>query len=238
MNDINTAPIRDDVMDWPEGEMPEQGSGFRETLLPGVNIFRLPANLANLWDMTAVAEDQRPGSPTKGQKILRPMLKCDKNNPLVIVGGKHDGEPFTATFSTNPRARGKKDAAGTPYVSDAAYLHTVALQEKTRPTTITQLIAEINAHAGGEVRLEHGLSAQCRADRVRYIGVEITEDGVTKTIVQEDPEGTKGCGKRYYTKAFRLEDGSYTDELNCECGARLRGFPQVEKILPPIGAGK
>lgn len=237
MNDVNNAPVRDDVMEWPEGELPEQGSGFRETLLPGIHTFQLPNDLAPLWDMTTVAEDQRPGSPTNGQKIIRPTLKFDKNHPLVIVDpGKHEGDPFTATFSTNPRARGKKGDKNTPYVSDAAYLHTVALQEKTKPTSITQLIAEINAHGGKTVRLEHGLSAQCRPDKVRYIGVTITEDGVEKTVSQEDPEGTKGCGKRYYTKAFKLDDGSYVDQLQCECGALLRGFPQVEKILPPLGS--
>ena len=236
--DVNTAPVRNDTMDWPEGELPEQGGGFRETLLPGVNTFRLPNPLAPLWDMAAEATDNRPGSPTNGQKIVRPVLKCDKNNPLIIVGGKQDGEPFTASFSTNARARGKKDAPGTPYISDAAYLLDVGLQDKSRPKTVQELVNAINQYAGREVRLEHGLSAQCRPDRTRYISVNVSEGGVTHTVSQEDPSGQQGCGKRYYTKAFKLEDGTYSDQIECECGALLRGFPQVEKILPPLGQGK
>jgi hypothetical protein len=262
--DVNApAANADPGMEWPEGDdLPAQGLSSRETLMPATNEFRLPANLQPLWH-DIVAEDKRKllgngqPNPTFGQKIKRRQLKFDQNTPLVVVGGKHDGQPMTATFSTapRPRGRGKMDDLvndpKTPWLSDVNYLLLVGLQNKTKPTTPEQVEATVNAYAGGVIRIKHGLSAQCRPDKVRYIGV-VTDGKVTSV---PDPTGKKGCGARFYTKDFLLDPDDrskgYVLQAQCDCGLAspaekaqgqadvmvlIRGFESVEEILPPLVA--
>lgn len=267
----STAPRTDVDVAWPEED--DLGSlqmgGQRTTLLPGTDTFRLPTNLAQLWH-DIVAEDTRPflpngqPNPNRGQQVKRRQVKFDRNNPLVVVGGAHDGEPMTASFSTNPRPRGKKDEAKTPWISDAAMLLEVGLGDKSRPKTAPELEAAINRFAGKTVRIEHGLTAQCRPDKVRYIVVDTQEptgqvvNGVPQfTVVSKtmpDPSGAKGCGKRFYTSYFKNPQAgavaapgqppapAYDLEVECDnvvggqsCGAVVRAFESVERFLPPLG---
>lgn len=242
MNDLNTAAVRDDVIAWPEGldpsNLPEQGFANRETLLPGTYLFQLPANLAELWVDGNPVQNNVPGSPTQGQMVIRPYLKFDKSHPLVIFGGDHADVPFTATISTNPRPRGKRDDPKTPHISDAVYLLNVGLADKRKPTSLTEMQRFINEYAGKTFRASTGLSAFCNPEKVRYELVTIPGDpgqpDTTKSV--ENPDGVRGCGKRVYTKGFKLADGSYSDQVYCECGAYLRGFPQIESFLPPVKA--
>jgi hypothetical protein len=220
---------------WPEGELPEQYGGGGPTLLPGIDTFRLPINLAQLWDQVDITMN-RPGHPDHNKPIRRVRLKFDRNNPLVVVGGAHDGETMTGTFTSNPRPRGRKDDPKTPWISDLAYLLEIGLGDRSRPTTAAALQAAINRHAGKLVRLDHGLSAHCREDKVRY--VYTSPNGGPDARSELDPTEQRGCGLRYYTKDFRDPDsGNFSDQLECECGAALRGFPSVERFLPPLGGG-
>lgn len=274
MSDVNQPVIPPSGEEWPEGDLPEQMGGPRTLLMPGQSTFRLPTSLAQLWHDVAI-EDTRPylasgqinptgplgirPDGTKGpQRIARKQLKFDRNTPLVVEGGKQDGEPMTATFSTNPRVRGKKDDPKSPWISDIAYMLDISLQDKTRPKDPAAVIATVNRYAGKTIRLEHGLTAQCRADKVRYI-VVATAEGEANIA---DPTGTKGCGKRWYTAAFKNpENGQYDHEIACICGKPnpevvaqlqaagqpvppevvvvLRAYESVERFLPPIvdGAG-
>jgi len=252
--DINSTQARPEpTVEWPaQGEeLPEQMGGTRSTLMPGVSTFRLPANLQQLWH-DIEAEDRRPylpsgqPNPNKGQKFKRRQLKFDRNTPLVVVGGPHDGDVMTATFSTHPRPRGKADDPKTPWISDASYLLDVSLNDKSRPADPKLLEATINKYGGKTIRLEHGLTAQCRPDKARYIRVA-TSAG-EETI--PDPAGVKGCGRRYYTKDFKNPStGGYDTEIACDCSQPtaqeaaqgkqpatvvLRGFEQVERFLPPL----
>jgi len=79
-----------------------------------------------------------------------------------------------------------------------------------------------------------GWQGQCRDDKVRYIESE-TGDPI------EDPEGNMGCGKRYYTKAFKQSDEQnqtyWAERILCEsCGASIRGFAQIDRFLKPATA--
>jgi hypothetical protein len=257
MTDINDPAVRPDVaVEWPEGEFPEQGGGQFVTILPGIDTFRLPANIAQLWHPLAIADERQflangQPNPTYKQKVARKQLKFDRNSPLVCVGGQWDGLPMTAQWSNNPRPRPwkKREDPKTPWISDLAYLLGVGLASPARPKTPEELVAEINKYAGKTVRLEHGLSAQCRPDKVRYILVK-TAEGEANI---QDPSGTKGCDTRYYTKDFRdPSTGKYETEIACDCGTPtpeqaaagimpvtvvLRGFENVDRILPPLGAG-
>lgn len=255
--DINAPgkPADPGAEQWPEGDLPEQMGGTRTTLMPGIYTFKLPDNLTQLWHDVEI-EDSRPflsngqPNPTKGQKVKRKQLKFDRNAPLVVVGGEHDGEPMTATFTNNPRPRGKKDDPKTAWISDLAYFLDIGLQGQTpaaqrvRPTSVDGIVAAINKFAGKTIRIETGLTAQCRPDKVRYMPVVVMENGQQVETSTPDPAGTKGCGKRYYTPDFKdPTTGKFDREILCPCsgapgdaGAVLRGFESVERILPPLGS--
>lgn len=247
--DPNAAAVNDIGGEvWPEGELPAQGGGFAPTLMPGIDEFTLPATIAQQWDVVAV-KDSNPKSKTFGQTVNRHRLKFDKNAPLVIASGAHKDETLTWSVTTGPRPRGKADDPTTVWISDAAYLLEIGLGDKSRPSTADALKAAINRYAGKTVRLEHGLTAHCRPDKVRYIADPADTTG-TKSIA--DPSGTKGCGDdtkkradgkgkqgRFYTRDFKdPQTGNYIDEIECDCGAILRAFPSVERIVPPLGSGK
>lgn len=251
MGDVNSTEPRKDVPGetWADGDLPAQMGDFGPTLMPGIDTFQLPLNLSQLWD-TIDIRDTRKGSRTFDQSVTRNRLKFDKNSPLIIVDGKNKDEPMTATFTSNPRARGKIDDEKTPWISDLAYLLEIGLGDKSRPAGADALKAAINKHAGKSVRIEHGLSAHCRNDKTRYIA-DPTDPTGQKSIL--DPAGTKGCANdqakrednpkrkkgRFYTDDFKDPDtGEYSDTIECNCGAVLRGFPSVERIMPPLGQGK
>lgn len=234
-SDVNTTQPRTDLpvpaMDWPEGDLPEQFGGEYTTLMPGVDLFKLPLELPQLWD-TQTMTDGNPHSPTYQQQVTRFRLKFDRDHPLVVVGGPRDGETMTATITTNPRPRGKKDDPDTKWVSDLAYLYALSLQGKDRPASQEALKTAINKYAGKIVRLEHGLSGQCREDKVRYV---LSADGQSTT---KDPAGSMGCGERFYTKDFKIkgeggQPDTYSDQVACDCGAVVRGFPSIERFLAP-----
>jgi hypothetical protein len=231
-----------EVMDYPEGDLPKQGGTF-STLKPGVSTFRLPASL--VWD-TVDIKDGREGSPTQGNLITRTRLKFDSDHPLVVEGGPSNGETLTCTFTSNPRPRGKMADPETPWISDLVYLLEIGLGDKSRPKTPQALIATITKYAGKTLRLKHGLTAHCREDAVRYI---LVEDPATKAVSSiQDPNGVKGCGLRWFTNdgikwatrgkgkaPSKFDAEGYAESIECDCGAALRGFPQVDAFLPPLG---
>lgn len=256
------AAVAEPAVEWPEQgqDLPEQMGGTRSLLMPGIYTFQLPKNLAQLWhdivaqDKRQTLSDGRP-NPTYGQHVKRKQLKFDRNNPLVVLGGPMDGAPMIASFSTAPRARGKADDPKTPWISDASYMLDISLNDKSRPSDPEKLKAAINQYAGKTVRIETGLTGQCRPDRVRYIRV-VTDQAAylkdnTKGIEDiADPTGKKGCGQRYYTSNFKDGKGGFVKEIGCACGTPtpaeaaagmqpatvvIRAFEQVERFLPPQG---
>ena len=239
-DDLNSTQVRTDIPGevYPEGAMPQLGGG-RASLQPGVDVFQLPVNLPALWHDIIVERE--------GTKYKHVQLKFDKDNPLIVVGGPNNGAAMLMSFTTLPRPRGRKDNPETLWISDLAILLDTGLGDKSRPLTkggeagVLALKAAINKYAGRTVRLDHGLSAQCRPDKVRYaFKNEDTDESM------EDPRKLKGCGQRHYTKDFKAPDakqgepqfdavipckGKYKD--GTPCGAALRGFESVERILPP-----
>lgn len=232
LNSTEPRPADADIQ-WPEGDLPEQMLGGGSVLMPGDRTFRLPpaSAMPQLWH-DVVAEDQRPGSPTKGQKLNFRQLKFDSGNPLVVVGGPDDGEPFRDAYSTVPRARGKKDDPATAYVSDIAYLLSVSLGDKRRPKNQQELEQIINSYGGQTVRLRTGLSGQCRPDKAVRIEVYdptdttyAAENRQPRTMVIDDPTGRKGCGKRFYTEPRKNAPTAYK---NPNGGAPIPGTNPVQ----------
>ncbi len=244
-------------------ELPSQGGSRTPTILPGTSTFRLPANIDQCWEpfdfekkiggvvQTHPAGTVIGGVDVSGQAVIEHhlMLKFDSENPLIVEGGPYDGLPVNyVSISTMPRKRGKGDDA--PSVPDMTYFVRKCLKDASPVQKRSDWMAIVNKHAGAIIRLEHGLSAFCDPERVRYIG-----DGAGGVI--EDPDGNHGCGKgpagkeraRFYTSAFHVDevdgDGNktgrkvYTDAVTCpNCGAALRGFFRVEKFLEPLASGQ
>jgi hypothetical protein len=232
-DDLNSTTPRTDAPGeaWPDGDLPELG-GRRDTLMPGTDIFQMPTDFSRLWDEVDLKYN-RPGHPDDQKVIKRLRLKFTRDFPLIVVGGPRDGMPLVCQFTTQPVPRGRKDDPKTAWVSWLAYVLEIGLSDRSRPKTPEALKAAISQYAGKTIRLEHGLSAHCREDKVRWIEVEVPGTTTTQTLL--DPQGTKGCGKRFYTRDFKGEDGNFGDSIQCDCGAILRGFEQVERVLPPVG---
>lgn len=261
---INDLNLRDEVTDEQPSELPEQmgGGASLPTLLPGISLLRIPNDIAQCIEAfdvedkaadktvimrpaTAVELATNPSATMVPKTTQRLRLKFDKDTPLVVVGKSADdpqnGSPVATSISNVPRNRAKK---GDPpaLVADAAYLLRTSLGLNTQQYPLTkpkEWFAAFLAIAGKVFRCEHGLTAQCRADKVRYINNASDESGRGSI---EDPTGQKGCGQRYYTKDFRLPDGKFSDIVYCKnpaCRAatgqpaKLRGFFQIERFLEP-----
>jgi hypothetical protein len=194
-------------------ELPEQGGSFTPTILPGTHLFRLPANIDQAWEAKDYEKKNADGTvimagdkPAVEQHLL---LKFNEDAPLIVVSDdEYNGLPAHATITTIARPRGKKSDPNRPHVHDLTYFVRDSLNDKTPVTKKKEWIPLVNKYAGYLVRVEHGLSAQCSSDRVRYI-----DDGTGKAI--EDPDGTKGCdhaageksvdGSRLYTNDFKVK---------------------------------
>jgi hypothetical protein len=248
----DTPMFRDDVVDTIPGDidLPPQMGSFAPPLPPGGYLFRIPANVAQLYELYDETPKDKDGNEIAGGKpIQRIRFKFTREHPLVVVGGPHDGDGLAATISSSPRKRGKK-GSDAPSVADLTYLLRESLKDRaTVVGTTKQWYAAICAHAGHLVQLKTGLQGNCRQDKARYVDaaaevlrlqaanlpvpIEVQERAQASGSI-EDPQGTTGCGVRYYTKDFKDEKGAVVFEIDCDCGAVLRGFPSIEQFLPPI----
>lgn len=256
LNDLATlASTPEESFTGTGDELPSQGSGFTPTIMPGIHLFALPANIDQLWKPIDVEKKDALGNkipdPNNAGAFMTErhlQLKLDKDNPLVCVDGdgtEFDGLPASMTVSTVARKRGKADDA--PVVSDMTYFVRKALKDNSPVVNRGDWMTIVNKYAGRQIRLETGLSAQCDPERTRYVS-----DGAGGVL--EDPSGAKGCGMgpggkvggRYYTSSFKVKEldelGTptgrmiWSSAITCSnCGAALRGFFRVEKFLEPMG---
>lgn len=192
-------------------ELPEQMGPQTPTILPGISHFRIPPNIDQCWEAKDYERKDKDGNTIIDPATQKPaveqhlLLKMDKENPMVVVGGEFDGLPATATITTIPRKRGKKNDPNAPMVHDLSYFVRESLADKSVVARKSDWLPIVNKHAGEVVRLEHGLSANCDPERVRYI-----PDGAGGVI--QDPDGNHGCGKaggsekktRLYTADFKV----------------------------------
>lgn len=232
MSSINGVEVRDDVYDdqIPE-ELPEQGGSFIPQLLPGQYWLRIPPNVAQLW--SKFQQTKSVDGLALATPIERIMFSFKKDNPLVVVGGEHDGAIMTASISNMPRKRSKK--ADIPPVSDMTYLIRNGFGDNSPLRTPADYINAVIRQAGQVFPAEVGRQGQCRADAVRWLPDQTGGQA-------EDPTGTMGCGKRYYTQSFKTPAG-LVERIVCtnlrpdgrggvvQCGASIRGFAQLDKIL-------
>lgn len=208
---LNELELKDEKL--PEqtfDDLPDFGT-FTPPPQPGAYRFMFPANLAKVWETF--------DAPNKGQRI---RAIFDRENPLTIVqspANKVNGDSFQTRISNAERKRGKDG----PEASDMDYVLR-ALGEKKRPSG-NKAMAETfsKVAAGKEIGADLTYSWVCSADR----DIRAYDDqGKTQVV-----EGTKGCGKKYYMKDVqRNEQGEYPYELQCECGAVVRAFANLENF--------
>lgn len=246
---INDLNLRDELVEEVPSELPEQGSSALPTVMPGISIFQLPADLLDVIE--AFDEQQKnadgsfiyePDPDNPGQQRIKVLqrirLHFTRETPLVIAApAERKDQMVTCTISNVPRNRARKNEPPNK-VADLTYLIRTSLADVTSALNSPKAwVQALVRHAGQQFRAEHGLTAHCREDKVRYIhrpaDDPALEDGRGSI---EDPTGTKGCGKRYYTSKFRLpaeQGGGFSDIMYCQCGAKLRGFFQIERFLEP-----
>lgn len=238
---INNLAFRQEITDDlpPDVELPSQGGGYQPQLPPGTYLLRLPADINAVFDLFDIKNEET------GKTDQRCRLVCTngKGYPLVVVGGPHDGETLSQTISNVPRKRSKKPDAVA--VSDMTYLLRESLKSQDPIRTPADWYNAILKYAGRVFRAETGLQGQCREDKVRYIEETVPSAEDASQLVYtgntiEDPNGTMGCGKRFYTQAFKGIDPEtrqpvWQERVTCPgCGASIRGFAQIDRFLPPL----
>lgn len=254
MGNINDLGLKDDAgaADLPD-EVPEQRGEFRPNPVPGWWVLRLPADVRALWDIQEAADPREPKGTDK--KVQRVKIRFDDNDsPLEILAAPPGGDPnypvgagLGGTVSNLERRRGKKDDEDAPLVSDMYYflealghdMEALRAELKKQPKKANQLWAQaVNQHGGGELKIKTTWSAQCRADKVRYIW-ETNDAGEYTGNSVEDPEQGKGCGERVYMgKIPKGEDGKPLERFACpKCntdgtGAVIRAFSQFDQFRP------
>lgn len=192
-------------------DLPEFGQ-FQDPPQPGAYRFTLPQDLSTVWDLV---------DSTKGQRI---RAIFDRDHPLTIAAAPDPtkvGERFDTRLSNVERARGKDKSIE---VSDLDYL-LKALGEKVRPTTNRAYIATLQKYAGKTFGADISYSYRCSQDR--NIRVADPNDANGKLV---EVEGQKGCGKSYYQRDVQKVDGAFPLQIECQCGAVLRAFANLDSI--------
>ena len=214
----DVSELKDEPM--PTGsldDLPEYG-GFTEPPQPGPYRFRLP-DLARCWE---------PYDTNDGQRV---RVIFDRDNPLTIITAKDPkvvGDGFHTRLSNQERTRG-----GVP-VSDLAYL-LKAFGAKAKPASNKLWVEALVALSGKEFGADITYSWNCSVDRDIYV-----DDGKGGT---QKVDGRKGCGWKYYQGDKQADaakkvgyigkaNGEYPYEIQCQCGAVIRAFANLDQIRP------
>lgn len=194
--------------------LPEQMGTYAPPPQPGTYVFQLPASLQNVWD-TVTTKDKKD----------RIKAVFDADAPLVIVqsvNNEYNGQPFRTSISNAERNRSRK---GEPevLVSDMDYV-LVALGEKKKPKTNIDYIKAFTPYAAKPFKADVTWSWGCNDTKNKFI-----DDGQGGLVETQEP----GCGKKYYQRDVpKDEHGKVPLRITCECGANLRGFPNLGNFKP------
>jgi hypothetical protein len=218
---LQNLGLKDDVALPTAGQdlagLPEFGT-FREPPQPGAYRFALPP------DLTTVYEPYDTPTKTPPQRV---RVIFDRESPLTIVQsplGRANGEPFETRLSNEERARGKDKSI---MASDWDYLLR-AFGVKQKPASNTAYVQALIPHAGKQFGADIRFSWKC--DTKRNIRVKDAAGAIIE--VQNHP----GCGNAYYQEDLpnggKLADGLVPSQIQCQCGALLRCFANLDNIRP------
>jgi hypothetical protein len=226
MADYRTLELKDEdktITDY--DHIPEQRGEFKPLVQPGDFLLELPKNIATAWTAFDCTVDEK--------QVQRVACQFDGEHPLTIVGSRDPrlvGEWLQLRVSNAERNRARK---GDPkaLVSDMLYLLREGLGADVRPKSNREWIKAMNENAGAQFVASLTWSSYCNDRQTRYI-----EDENGQSV--EDPDGTKGCGARYYQRDIPKDElGNYVERFACtgkrdgfECGASLRAFGNLERF--------
>jgi hypothetical protein len=211
------ADLKEEAMPAVEADTLPDFGGFQEPPPPGAYRFKLP-DLSRVFELFDLTPDQQ-----------RLRVIFDRDAPLTIVGGSHAGETFHTRLSNVKRARGKDKSVE---ASDLDYL-LKALGEKTTPTSNRAYMETLAKYSGREFGGDVSYNWTCSPTRnVR------AKDASGQSV---EIEGKRGCGWRYYPGDGKLNaakkvgyvskhEGVYPQEIECQCGAVLRAFSNLDAI--------
>lgn len=182
---------------------------------PGPYRFRLPKDLTNVYDTFEAGDG-------KGQRLT---MIFDAQSPLLIVQSKNDrynGEPFQTRINNNERPRGKDKKLA----SDLDYL-IVAFEGSgaQKPATNKAYLEKVRTYGGREFGADVRWSWRCNKERTIRV-----RDAAGALVEMPDK---KGCGEAYYqedVENMKTAEGEFPLEIQCSCGAVLRGFGNLDNI--------
>ena len=204
-------------------EVPAQGSGYVPMLPFGIYTGVLPTEIP-----MAVREDVVDQGDGTQKMVPRWVVHFDRDHPITIEGGPADGHPLTEYVTNVPRQR--RDGSLRP--SALYFMVREGLNDATPIKAFGDWATILKRHGGKRIRIEVGGSVTCNEEKVRFLTFE--QDGAQVTA--EDPEGTLGCGARYYTPDIpKGPDGKAVERFSCACGASLRVFNRIERWMKPVG---
>lgn len=192
---------------------------------PGSYRFKLPDDLSSIYD---VYDTPNKIPPQRIRAIF------DKDHPLTIVqspGGRNNTEPFQTRLSNEERPRGRDKSI---VASDLDYLFR-ALGVKEKPWVqypqgpgpdnkayIRTLTAMPKKEFGADVRF----SWRCQDSR----NIRVRDQQGNVQEVQNKP----GCNTAYYQEDLpgggKDASGMVPTEIQCQCGALLRCFANLDNI--------
>lgn len=185
---------------------------------PGPYRFQLPSDLTSIYEPFE-GRDKPAGKATRIRAIF------DRDTPLIIrqaVDAADIGQPFQTRLSNDERGRGKDKAI---VASDMDYLLR-ALGQKVKPKNNAGYVEELVKCAGKEFGADLRYSWKCSADR------NIRVRNETSGLIEE-VENQPGCGSSFYNEDVQNgEDGKKPYEIQCQCGAILRAFANLDNFRP------
>lgn len=216
----------------------ERGGTFAPPVYPADYGLKLPGDLSKVWDVFEDADSK--------QWVT---MIFDDDNPLTITNATDKalvGTNVRSRINNKPRNRGKKGE--NIMVSDMTYL-VRALDPAARPGAGVKdqaklneaFIAEMKKHAGKEFVAFQSWTASCDQKRDAYFYVlDAAGQATGATEKQENPDAPgsnrQGCGTRYYLGDWpKDQSGRYYETRQCQCGAVLRPFGQLERFRPVAG---
>lgn len=197
-------------------DLPEFGQ-FKDPPQPGSYRFKLPLDLGSIWDVYDATK-------VPGQRI---RAVFDKDHPLLIiqsVGGRYNNEPFETRISNEERSRGKDKSV---VASDMDYLLR-ALKVTQKPASNRAYIDTVKQQGGKEFGADIRYSWKCSADR----NIRVRTD--PNSMATQEVDGRKGCGNSYYPEDLpnggKDASGTVPTQLQCQCGAIMRAFANLDNI--------
>ena len=236
MGTLDSLGLKDEVLPVvPPEEIPEEFSAAPPPPYPGVYLWKLDADLSNIWnEPMKVKVDENGIQDREGSKDSE---RLSGTFDLEIMGsdhGLHIGEAFSTRINTAERNRARK---GEPprHVSDMTYLLQALGDPNPNPGSNKGFGEAVQRHPGQQFKSNLEWTARCSLERQAYYEQEdeAGNSSLQPAVEEDGTTPTNGCGNRYYMNDWpKDESGRYKERKVCTCGASLRPFGQLRNFKP------